>query len=120
MKKVKTNCPVCLKGMIIKEMYCDECGITMKGDMLPATGNEFNEDEWRFIMEFLLLEGNIKAVGEKLNVSYPTVKNMLGEIRKKLPGYEVERKNDVNSVLDGIENGTMDVMDAIEKLKRRK
>jgi len=120
MKRVKTNCPVCSKGMIIKEMFCQDCGITMKGDMVLAVGNEFNESEWRFVMEFLLLEGNIKAVGEKMGISYPTVKNMLSDIRKKLPGYDEERKIELKDVIDDLENGTIDVFDAVEKLKRRK
>ncbi len=121
--KMKSKCPACNGKLIIKEMECPKCKITIKGD-IEGFSNEspkelLNNEEWHFVIQFLLCEGNLKCLGEKLNKSYPTLKNKLQEIKEKLPGYKIDSDN-VDKVLDLIESGEMDLKQALNKLKRRK
>lgn len=120
--KITAKCPVCSGDIIIKEFQCKHCGITVSGDMkmedVPAN-SYFNDEEWHFVREFLLCEGNLKCLGEKLNKSYPTLKNKLQEIKDKIPGYEPNAQL-VDDILDNIESGNVNIKQAISKLKRRK
>ncbi len=121
--QMKTKCPVCAGKLIIKEMECPNCNITIKGSIedisTESPQNLFSNEEWHFVVQFLLCEGNLKCLGEKLEKSYPTLKNKLQEIREKLPGYEID-SDSVDNVLDMIESGKMDLKQALNKLKRRK
>lgn len=119
-KKIKPECPVCGKQMIIKEIHCPECDITVTGNMTVQGESPFSDKDWKFVHDFIMCEGNLKCLGEKMGVSYPTLKNMLQEIKEKLPGYKAVIKEEVNSVLDDLESGSIDIDSAIEKLKRRK
>lgn len=120
--KINSQCPVCSGEIIIKEFQCKDCGITVSGDMkmenTPAI-SVFGKEDWHFIREFLICEGNLKCLGEKLNKSYPTLKNKLQEIKDKIPGYEPNAEI-VDNILNDIESGNIDVKAAINKLKRRK
>ncbi len=121
--KMKTQCPVCNGKLLIKEMECPDCNIIIKGNIEGISSDSpqhlLNNEEWHFVIQFLLCEGNLKCLGEKLNKSYPTLKNKLQEIKEKLPGYKIDSDN-VDNVLDLIESGKMDLKQALNKLKRRK
>lgn len=119
-KKIKPECPVCGKKMIIKEIHCPDCDITVTGNMTVQGDMPLSDKDWQFVHDFIMCEGNLKCLGEKMNLSYPTLKNILQEVKEKLPGYKAVIKEEVDSVLGELESGNIDINDAIEKLKRRK
>lgn len=120
--KINGKCPICSGDIIIREFQCKDCGIIVSGEMkmnnVPVN-SYFNDEEWHFIREFLICEGNLKCLGEKLNKSYPTLKNKLQDIKDKIPGYEPNAQI-VDDILDDIDSGNVNIKEAISKLKRRK
>ncbi len=118
--KIGPKCPICSGNMTVQAIHCEECGITITGNMkMQEQTGVFKSDEWEFIREFIICEGNLKCLGEKLGKSYPTIKNKLQEIKDNLPGYE-HNVEYVDNILDSIETGDIDIQKALNKLKRRK
>ncbi|MGD1817369.1 MAG: DUF2089 domain-containing protein [Pleomorphochaeta sp.] len=112
------------KSFIIKKVYVPEDNISIEGDFQLSNFATLNEQDQKFIAAFIKTHGSIKQMEQIFNISYPTVKNKLNELSKKLDNYEydfnIEESVDVDSVsniLDKIAAGEMDVKQALKELK---
>lgn len=47
-----------------------------------------NEEELRFMLEFVKASGSLKDMAKKMGVSYPTVRNYLDDLIEKLNNME--------------------------------
>ncbi|MDY6786719.1 MAG: DUF2089 family protein [candidate division WOR-3 bacterium] len=118
-RKIDGLCPSCGRTMIVKKVQCPDCEIEITGNMeigAESASGIFTDDEWGFIREFLICEGNLKCLGEKLGKSYPTIKNKLKEIKNKLPGGEYSPSR-IDSLLDELESGELSAADIIKQIK---
>jgi len=100
MHKRLKRCPVCNIDLVIREYYCPDCEITIRGDFTQSDLATLTLGQQEFVKVFLLAQGNIKEVEKRLGISYPTVKNRLGEIVRQL---EVTEKKEV---------GVLEMLDA--------
>ena len=79
-----TTCPSCEGKLSVKRLRCEACETEVDGlYSLPALAN-LNPDEQEFILKFILASGSLKAMADHMNLSYPTVRNLLDEIIEKL------------------------------------
>jgi hypothetical protein len=79
-QKQPSACPVCGGEMVVREIECPVCDLTIRGrfDTCPFAG--LSGEQLDFVKIFLKSRGNIKAVERELGVSYPTVRGRLNEI----------------------------------------
>jgi hypothetical protein len=112
------------KSFIIKKVYVPEDNISIEGDFQLSNFATLNEQDQKFIAAFIKTHGSIKQMEQIFNISYPTVKNKLNELSKKLDNYEydfnIEENVDIDSVsnvLDKIAAGEIDVKQALKELK---
>ena len=133
MELVKACCPNCASPMTVSQCCCCACDMTLAGDFeLPALA-KLSAPQTALAMVFLKTHGSIRATGETLGISYPTVKNRLDEICQQLPEVEitaVEEEEDsaktvsttpsshFSSLLDAIDDSTMNVEEAMTAVKR--
>lgn len=119
MNKRLKKCPVCNIDLQIREFYCPECDITIRGEFGQSELAALTLSQQEFVKVFLISQGNIKEVEKRLNISYPTVKSRLSEIVNVISG---GRKSDqgMASILQDIEKGGMTVEQAIMKIKKMK
>lgn len=91
------NCPVCQGELSVNRLSCSECGSEFPVNRPLSVYDTLNEEQKLFLEEFLRSRGNIKTVGEQLNISYPTVKKKLDDLLSAL-GYaeESEEVKEVN------------------------
>lgn len=87
-KTLPTVCPSCHAQLHVASLHCPTCETRIEGNyhlpailLLPA-------DEQRFIMDFVLCSGSLKEMANRLNLSYPTVRNRLDDIINHLKSYE--------------------------------
>ncbi|MGD1821505.1 MAG: DUF2089 family protein [Pleomorphochaeta sp.] len=113
------------KNFIIKKVYIPEDNISIEGDFQLSSLSTLNIEDQKFIAAFIKTHGSIKQMEQLFNISYPTVKNKLNELSKKIDSLEydlkIEEKIDVESVsniLDKISNGEINVEDALKELKK--
>ncbi len=94
MKRFKSGvCPVCSSKLNIGKLACPKCKAEypMNEEMNPFA--YLTEQQSDFLKLYLQSRGNLKAVGERLNSSYPTVKRKLEELLTAL-GYVDEKEEE--------------------------
>ncbi len=92
MKRMPTSCPSCDGRLSVKRLRCDHCETEVEGQYaLPALASVSPEDQ-EFIVEFIKSSGSLKEMAGILKVSYPTVRNRLDEVIKKLQPSESGRE----------------------------
>lgn len=82
------KCPGCLKQLKVKSLICESCGTEVYGSYeLPVLAKLSAYDQ-EFILSFVKHSGSIKEMSNQLNLSYPTVRNLLNDIIEKIKTYE--------------------------------
>lgn len=81
-------CPVCQNQLKISQVSCPNCQTVISTPLDFCPFCLLSKEEFDFISLFVQVEGNITRVERALNISYPTVKNKLDKIIKKLEGKE--------------------------------
>lgn len=117
MKKIVSKCPVCESPLEIVELKCPSCGTTIHGNFTFDKFMLLDEENMNFLIEFLRSRGNIKELQTRLDISYPTAKQKLETLLKKL-GFSEEEKKKMSRVeiLEKLENGEITTEEAIELL----
>jgi len=83
-KKLPYICPSCSTALKITSLGCEECETVVSGKFeLPVLAKISAEDQ-QFVLDFIKSSGSLKEMAQKLNLSYPTVRNMLDDLISKL------------------------------------
>lgn len=83
-----THCPCCQGQLNVKSLGCAVCGTEVNGNYPLPELVLLSPEEQDFILTFIKKSGSIKDMASHLKLSYPTVRNMLNEIIKKIEDYE--------------------------------
>ena len=84
LKKLPHVCPSCASPLRVKSLVCDECKTEVNGEFeLPLLASLSLEDQ-KFIIDFVKHSGSLKLMAEQLKLSYPTVRNLLDDIIKRI------------------------------------
>ena len=88
-KSFPLNCPSCNAGLKVKSLQCSACGTSVDGlfDLPPLAS--MSATDQLFALNFIKYSGSIKDMAQHLNLSYPTVRNMLDEIIERIKKIEV-------------------------------
>ena len=89
-------CPVCQGELYINRLSCKDCKSEFPVNKSISKFDLLSCDQKEFLETFLMNRGNIKIIGEKLQISYPTVKKRLDDLLETL-GY-VEQQEDICEV----------------------
>lgn len=116
-----SNCPICSNTLLVKEYYCPACEISFKGEFTRNWLEGFSSSQLEFIKLFLLVQGNLKELQNRLGISYPTVKSRLSEIVRIIADEEDHDKvDDFSDILGDLESGFIDVEGALEMINKRR
>lgn len=81
-------CPSCQAQLKVKSLRCEKCETEVTGNYeLPTLALLSTEDQ-KFILDFVRHSGSLKEMANQLNLSYPTVRNLLNGIIEKIKSYE--------------------------------
>lgn len=83
-----THCPSCNHQLKVKNLGCENCGTEVNGSYELPILTQLSADDQDFILTFFRKSGSIKDMAAHLKLSYPTVRNMLNDIIKKIESYE--------------------------------
>ncbi|MFW5991813.1 MAG: DUF2089 domain-containing protein [Halanaerobiaceae bacterium] len=120
--KLPGKCPVCGDDLKVIKLKCPSCQTGLSGNFHPGKFSKLDTDQLHFVEVFIKSRGNIKEVERELGISYPTVRNKLEEVIK-IMGYNAKKSPEDNttvrrkSILDALEKGEIDPMEAIKRLK---
>ncbi|MCL1867491.1 MAG: DUF2089 domain-containing protein [Paludibacter sp.] len=81
-------CPSCGCELKVKCLCCENCNTEVSGLYQMPALSRLTAEEQEFVLRFVQNSGSLKDMAKYLKFSYPTVRNMLDEIIKKLNEYE--------------------------------
>jgi hypothetical protein len=64
----------------VKSLKCETCQTEVSGLFDLPTLARLSPDDQQFVLQFVKCSGSIKDMAKYLNLSYPTVRNMLNDI----------------------------------------
>ena len=79
-------CPLCGGAWRIARLGCRGCGCALEADFAPAPLAALDPEAAAFALEFLRCGGNLRDLGVRLNLSYPTLRSRLDEVIARLGG----------------------------------
>ena len=78
------NCPSCRSQLKVKSLKCEICQTEVSGLYdLPALAR-LSPDDQQFVLQFVKCSGSLKDMAKFLNLSYPTVRNLLDDIIERI------------------------------------
>ena len=77
-------CPICKDKLFVKTLRCNSCETELSGEFILSPFDYLSKEQKDFALIFIMCEGNIKEIEKKLNISYPTVKKNIDELKKSL------------------------------------
>lgn len=113
-----TTCAVCGGEMVVRELECPTCDITIHGRFETCPFCSLTGQQLELIKIFLKSRGNIKEVEREMGISYPTVRARLDEIVQALgfaPVPEVTRGMK-DELLAKLETGEIDADEFVRRL----
>lgn len=114
-----STCPHCHGKLKIKEYQCTSCNLILRGDFEESYFANLSKEQLEFIRTFIIVQGNIKEMEKRLNISYPTVKNRLSEIIKAF-GHKDINNIDYTDVFNDLEEGFVSVEEALSMIEARR
>jgi len=83
-KRLPHSCPSCLAALQVKCLVCGQCGTEVSGQFpLPLLAS-LSAQEQEFIVSFVKCSGSLKVMAQQLELSYPTVRNLMDDLIEKI------------------------------------
>ncbi len=90
--RMPLNCPSCSSMLEVKALQCPSCATTVNGHFpLPLLASLCPDDQY-FVVEFVKSSGSLKEMASHFGLSYPSVRNRLDELIKKIKTIENTEK----------------------------
>ena len=113
--------------LVVERVRILDSGIAIEGQFEPTALARLTSEDQVFVMTFVLAHGSIKEMESIFGISYPTVKNRLNRISESLqpvgnanrshsPSGSQETKARSTEILDSLEAGEIDVVEAVKRL----
>jgi len=78
------NCPSCQSQLKVKSLKCETCQTEVIGLYdLPVLARLSPGDQ-QFVLQFVKCSGSLKEMAKYMNLSYPTVRNLLDDIIERI------------------------------------
>lgn len=113
------NCPICHSELEIRQYHCPKCDVSFQGSFKKSWLEGFSASQLEFIKLFLLVQGNLKELQNRLGISYPTVKNRLAEINRIITSKPIPEQ-DYTDILADLEEGFITVDEALNMISKRR
>jgi hypothetical protein len=84
MNKIVSSCPVCGKDLFVETLSCECCKTKINGQFELSMFDHLTKEQLSFVLLYFKVEGNIKEIEKYMNISYPTVKKYINDIKNVL------------------------------------
>lgn len=112
------RCPACGGKLQTIRLSCSECGAEYPITASLSPYSRLSEAQNQFLSTFLKCRGSLKAVGEIMHISYPTVKKRFDDLLLAL-GYSVSEKEEIEeidmSILEKIDSNSHNASEMVRK-----
>jgi hypothetical protein len=116
MAKLPNQCPSCTSPVTVTRLSCSKCGVQLDGEFNLPSLLSLNDDDMRFVHEFVLASGSLKEMARIRRQSYPTIRNRLNDIIAKLTPASANAETRRHEILDAVATGKLSVAEATRLL----
>ena len=109
------QCPNCHSPLKVKKKECIHCGLQLEAEFDENPISLLTREEQDFILSFILSGGNLKALGDKIGLTYPTLRLRLDKIISRLES--MQQVVSAEQILDKIDKGELKPEEGIQLLK---
>ena len=112
----KASCCGCGRTMRITQVRCPQCGVTMEGEFEISAFARLPLEDQLFVAAFVREHGSIKKMEGLFGISYPTVKNRLNAIVRRIDeNFEAPSPN--SRILEQLSRGRITVDEALKRME---
>jgi hypothetical protein len=116
-KRIPTKCPACSSRLEITELQCPACGTSVRGSYPLDRFAALTPEDEELLLAFLIARGSLKEVQERLDLSYPTVRNRLDRLVVSLGLAEEPKPDEPDTREPERKESKVDVLDLLDKLE---
>ena len=91
--------------MRISKLTCVECELAVEGEFPTPRLSRLSGEEQEFVELFVLASGSLKAMAQRLGISYPTVRTRLDRLITRVQEQRAQDEQRKQRVLEDIEAG---------------
>ncbi len=84
MQDLIKKCPICNGEVYVSGLQCVGCGVEFKKHFKLSIFEKLSKEQYNFLITFLTHQGSLKAVQNKLGISYANAKKQYADILKVL------------------------------------
>lgn len=93
-KQLPVHCPACSTMLKVRRLECSNCDTAVEGRFPLSIFDYLSASEQAFILAFVKSSGSLKEMSTRLQLSYPSVRNMLNDLIERMNTVEQEIKTD--------------------------
>jgi len=82
--KLPVACPSCSGSLNVSRLSCPTCTTEVSGNFPLPPLLRLPADDQAFVLQFFLTSGSLKEMASQMGISYPTVRNRLDDLIKKV------------------------------------
>ena len=86
--KLPRKCPSCGSELCVRSLSCNNCDTKIDGNYTLPMLLMLEDKSQEFILEFVKSSGSLKKMSKSMNLSYPTIRNLLDEIIESITNLE--------------------------------
>jgi hypothetical protein len=111
----QANCCGCGRVMRITQVRCPQCDVSMEGEFEISPFSRLPLEDQLFVAAFVRHHGSIKKMEGLFGISYPTVKNRLKAIGRRIDeNFEAPSPN--SRILEQLSRGQITVDEALDRI----
>lgn len=99
------KCSLCASTLSLQRLHCDGCGVSFEGDFSLPRLARLAPESVRLAERFLLAGGNLKALAQDMDISYPTLRKRLDELIDELNQLAEADRQRGEALLEAVERG---------------
>ena len=111
------DCPVCKTKLEAAHLHCRGCNLKVEGHFRFPRLMRLKDEHIRLAEAFVLSGGNLKALAQELDISYPTLRKRIDEMVEALRVLRAEDDEAALAILKEIEGGKLSAEEGTRRIK---
>ena len=118
-------CPVCGEALGVTRLHCRSCDTTIEGNFVIGVFDRLSAEHLAFAEAFIRNEGKLNRMEKEMDLSYPTLRGRLNDLRRAM-GYDIVQDEPTSAgvtdderrqILDDLAAGRVSYDDAMKSLQ---
>jgi hypothetical protein len=119
------TCPVCGETLEVTRLHCRNCDTAIEGHFNVGAFDRLSPEQLAFAERFIFHEGKLNRMEADLNLSYPTLRSRLQDLRRAM-GFDIDEVDETaapvsdeerHQILDDLAAGKITPEESLQRLQ---